>query len=55
MFNSENSKFKAGDSVVLKNSQYRGGWLEHNLAGGREVDIQVIPLFIRQKQLLPEF
>lgn len=38
MFNSENSKFKAGDSVVLKNSQYRGGWLEHNLAGGREVE-----------------
>ncbi len=38
MFNSENSKFKAGDSVVLRNNKYRGGWLEHNLAGGREVE-----------------
>ena len=38
MFNSENSKFKAGDSVVLRNSLYRGGWLERNLAGGREVE-----------------
>lgn len=38
MFNSENSKFKTGDSVVLRNSQYRGDWLEYNLAGGREVE-----------------
>lgn len=38
MFNLENSKFKAGDSVVLRNRKYRGGWLEHNLAGCREVE-----------------
>ncbi len=38
MFNSENSKFKTGDSVVLRNSQYRGDWLDYNLAGGREVE-----------------
>ena len=38
MFNSENSKFKVGDSVVLRNRKYRGGWLEHNLAGCRVVE-----------------
>lgn len=38
MFISENSKFRVGDSVILKDSRYRGGWLEHNLAGGMEIE-----------------
>lgn len=38
MFNSENPKSKVGDSVVLRNSQYRGNWLECNLAGGNEIE-----------------
>lgn len=55
MFNSENSKFKVGDSVVLRNSQYRGNWLGYNLAGGNEIEYVGDDTFVHRKQLLPEF
>lgn len=34
----ENSKFKVGDTVVLKDSLYRGDWLADNLAEGSEIE-----------------